>query len=332
VFSKTSLQADLIEPRNPRTIFFNDSVSVAWMRGGFIEIAAHDPEQGMIFYTMQQRPQRNPEFQRRDDCLRCHIADSTLGVPGLLARSRYTAADGMPQLVYGGFATDQRSPLDERWGGWYVTGSAGDAHHLGNAMVSDDPQAMITPQTLHVQSLSNKFDTSAYLSPYSDVVALLVFDHQIRMQDLITRIGWEARAASREKAAPLLRDLAREFVDSLLFVDEAPLSGKIQGSSGFAGKFSAEGPRDSHGRSLRQLDLEKRLMRYPCSYLIYSPAFDAMPPSAKNAIYERMWQVLSGAEKDPKYRRLSAADRTNVLGILRETKRGLPDYFRVPTP
>jgi hypothetical protein len=298
------------------------------MRGGFIEMAAQDPEQGTIFYTLQQHFQEKPDFLRRDDCLRCHMSDDTLGVPGMMAHSRYTARDGMPKLVLGGFNTDHRSPLEERWGGWYVTGTTGAARHMGNVMLdADEPAA---GETLRLQSLEGEFDTRGYLSPYSDVVALMVFNHQIRMTDLITRVGWEARAASAGKRGQLLRDAAKELVDYMLFVDESPLSGRIRGTSGFTEKFAAEGPRDGHGRSLRQLDLEKRLMRYPCSYMIYTQAFDSLPAEARTAIYQRMWQVLSGEEKSARYARLSLPDRQAIVEILRATKPGLPAYFQRP--
>ena len=334
VFSKTSLQAERIEPKNPRTIFFNDSVAVAWVRGGFMELASVEPEQGVIFYLLEQRPAAKPEFIRRDECLRCHISEISLGVPGMMIRSRYTAPDGMQRLVLGGYTTDHRSPLEERWGGWYVTGSAGTARHMGNAMVVDEehPEAMVTPQTLHANSLEGSFDTSAYLSPYSDIAALMVFNHQMHMTNLFTRMGWEVRAAMHDKRdiAGLLRDGASELVDYLFFVDEAPLAGKIRGASGFAEKFASRGPADSKGRSLRQLDLEKRLLRYPSSYMIYTDAFDSLPQPARAAIYQRMWQILSGQEKDPKYARLSPADRKAIAEILRETKNGLPEYWQKP--
>jgi hypothetical protein len=334
VFSKTSLQSVRIEPRNPRTIFFNDSVSVAWVRGGFIELASHDPQQGVIFYSLEQQPVGKPEFVRRDDCLRCHISDASLGVPGMMVRSRFTAPDGMPQLIYGGYTTDHRSPLEERWGGWYVSGTAGKARHMGNAMVAEgNLESMVSEQTLHVKSLEEKFDTDGYLSPHSDVAALMVFDHQMHMTNLLTRVGWEVRSAVYDKRRDLavrLRASASELVDYLLFVDEAPLAGRIEGTSGFAAKFAAGGPRDSQGRSLRQLDLEKRLLRYPCSYMIYTEAFDSLPVEVKAAIYQRMWRILSGEEKGAKYTRLSLADRQAVVEILRETKKGLPDYFQQP--
>jgi|SRR5581483_10397725 len=325
VFSKTSLQAPLIEPRNPRTIFFNDSVVVAWMKGGFLEAAAHDPQQGVQFYTLEQRSTARPRFQKGGDCLRCHVGDATLGVAGMVVRSTFTASDGSPMLVYGGSLVDHRTPIESRWGGWFVTGAPATVRHLGNAAIGSqgDPKAM--------DPLQARIDTSAYLSPYSDAAALLVFDHQMHMVNLITRIGWDARAAvweTRPDVDKLLAGAAREVVDYMLFVDEAPLPGKLTGANGFAAAFAARGPKDSKGRSLRDLDLQHRLLRYPCSYLIYSDAFDALPAGAKSAIYRRLWQVLSGADKDQKYARLSAADRRAVMEILRDTKKGLPEYFR----
>jgi hypothetical protein len=128
-----------------------------------------------------------------------------------------------------------------------------------------------------------------------------------------------------------VRDAARDLVDYLLFIDEAPIGRRIEGSSGFAAQFSAQGPRDTKGRSLRQLDLERRLLRFPCSYMIYSEAFDALPSVAKDAVYGRMWQILSGRETDTRYARLSVADRQAIVEILRDTKKDLPDYFQAST-
>jgi hypothetical protein len=210
---------------------------------------------------------------------------------------------------------------------------------MGNAMLADPdhPESMITDQTLHAASLQAQFDTSGYLSAHSDIAALLVFDHQMYMTNLITRVGWEVRCAMYDKApsqalAGLLKESANELVDYLLFIDEAPLPGPVHGTSGFAEKFATEGPFDTHGRSLRQLDLRTRLLRYPCSYMIYTQAFDSLPEPAKSAIYRRMWQILSGAEKGSRYARLTLADRQSIVEILRETKPGLPAYFTEPRP
>jgi hypothetical protein len=142
-------------------------------------------------------------------------------------------------------------------------------------------------------------------------------------------MSWEARAADGQRdPKPLIEAVAREVVDYMLFVDEAPLPMRVEGSSGFAERFSRRGPMDSHRRSLYQLDLTTRLLRYRCSYMIYSEAFDGLPAAARDAVYRRLYAVLSGAEQAPRYSRLSSSDRRAIIDILRETKRDLPAYFK----
>jgi hypothetical protein len=259
----------------------------------------------------------------------------------MLMRSVFPASSGVPIRPLGEYITDHRSPAQQRWGGWYVTGHSGSIRHMGNSTVtnSENPDPMRNSQNLNLESLKDEFDTNAYLSPYSDIAALMVFEHQMRMMNLLTRVAWEARQSQEQQNRPLipnnstirsagqLQDAVNELVDYLLFVDEAPLKSKIQGTSGFTEKFAAQGPRDSRGRSLRQLDLEHRLMSYPCSYMIYSAVFDSLPAAVKSAIYRRVWQILSGAEKSTKYAHLALSDRRAVVEILRETKPDLPDFF-----
>jgi hypothetical protein len=203
--------------------------------------------------------------------------------------------------------------LDKRWGGWYVTGDIGAAQHLGNIDIA-------------------RVDIDGYLTPHSDVVALMVFEHQMRMMNLLSRLGYEARVADYRlgKTDAQLRETgddpgdktvaldqaAREVADYMLFADEAPLPNAITGSTAFAERFAALGPRDRKGRSLRDFDLQKRMFRYPLSYMIYSPQFDALPASARDAIYMRLWKGLQERK-----------DRA-VVEILRDTRPGLPAYFK----
>ena len=338
VFSKTSFQQASITPQNPRSIYFNDSVAVGWVHGGpIVELAAEDPTQGMIFYTLDEKQTEHPRFIRHDDCLACHISYSTLNVPGTLVRSVFVAQAGDPLRGLGDFLTDDRSPFAERWGGWYVTGNTGSVKHIGNLIGSDATKAPSAGAS-NMSSLIGRFNTDAYIAPYSDVVALMVFEHEMHVMNLFTRVGWEVRlakyneqmqqsAANRDALEQTIHKATDELADYLLFADEVPLASKIKGTSGFAEKFSAEGPRDARGRSLHQLDLKDRLMRYPCSYMIYSDAFDQLPPEAKSATYQRIWGILSGEDKGPKYAKLSLADRKAIVEILRGTKKGLPDYF-----
>lgn len=327
VFAKTSLQAPIIGPHNPRTIFFSDSVAVAWVPGEpFVEAAAQDPQQGVIFYTLNQRPAVQPQFVRADGCLNCHVAAASLGVPGMLLRSVFPAPDGKPQRTLGFYDPDDRSPLGERWGGWFVTGHLGELQHMGNTVYADPSDAGVHSR------MEPKLDPRIYLTPHSDVVALMVFDHQVRLMNLLTRFGWQIRVVAYEKRAPDLEAAAREIVDYMLFVDAAPMGNPIQGTSGFAEAFAASGIRGAKGRSLRDFDLKHRLMRYPCSYMIYSAAFDGLPDEGRAAIYKLMWEVLLGRSKDSRYAKLSYSDREAVLEILRDTRKGLPEFFRSGQP
>jgi hypothetical protein len=324
VFSPTSFQADKISAENPRAIFFNDTVAIGWVRGGLLEVAAQDPHLGPIFYALEQQPAERPQFTRSEECLVCHRSWETLAVPGLFVLSTF------PPLTKNGYAsggvTDQRSPFSDRWAGWYVTGQPGRNRHMGNKLVPTREDRTPPPR---LESLEGRFDLTGYPTPYSDIGALMVFEHQTRMTNLLTYLTWESRVAEHDHTPnPTLDAAVREVVDYMLFVDETPLAGKIESTSGFAATFAAQGPRDGRGRSLRQLDLVTRLMRYPCSYMIYSPAFDALPGPAKTAVYQRLWQVLSGADKQPAYAHLSLADRQAIVEILRGTRTGLPDYYQ----
>jgi hypothetical protein len=332
VFEKDSVQARRIAPGNPRALFFNDVVAVGWVRGGFIELASQDPLQGVIFYSLDQSFIGTPSFTRRDDCLLCHHSYSSVGVPGMLVRSARQ------------FTVTHSVPFEKRWGGWYVTGQHGSSRHLGNTDLDHLYDTPPPTGTSNWPSLNGKFDTTGYLTPHSDIVALMVFEHQMHMMNLLTRIGWEARVIEYRQTVPEAQrraagddpsdktvpidEAAKEVVDYMLFVEEAPFPQPIRGSTTFAERFSALGPTDRKGRSLRQLELTRRLLRYPCSYMVYSAQFEQLPTLAKTAIYSRLWTVLSGNDRDRKYASLTAADRAAIVDILRDTKPDLPKRFK----
>ncbi len=328
VFSKTSFQVSRISPRNPRSLFFNDNTAVGWIRGSdLLELVSQDPTQGARFYTLRQTAEGPPQFERNDGCVPCHAFEATQYVPGMFIGSVFPGPDGTPQ--YGPtFITDHRSFFEWRWGGWFVTGQHQSPRHLGNAVATDsrDLYGMVTSESLRVDSLDGRVDLTGYQSRHSDIVALLVLEHQARMLNLITRVGWEARIGA-EVGRPLAVAV-EELVDYLLFVDEAPLPGPVVGPTMFAARFAERGLKDRDGRSLRDLDLQTRLFKYPCSYLIDSAPFAAMPAAAKEAVYARLWAVLSGQDPAPRYARLTPSDRAAVLAILRDTHPALPGYFR----
>jgi len=333
VFSQTSQQAPLIGIHNPRAIFLGDAVAVAWVRGAErLEVAVQDPRQGGVFYTLDQKEGTAPRLVRNNECLACHLSWETLGVPGFMTTSMYPLPDD-PNAYANGFTTIHGSPLEQRWGGWWVTGDHGGARHMGNVPVMPVDKGKGRPNPRGVlKSVEGIFDLRGYPTASSDVVPLLVLNHQTQMMNHVTRAGWEARVAAATPspdAESRVAEAAADLVTYMLFLDEAPLTGAVKGTSGYAEWFAMQGPRDKQGRSLREFDLTRRLFKYGCSYIVYSEAFDALPPAAKRAVYARLYDVLSGKVPPGRGQRAMApAERRAIIDILRDTKPDLPEYFR----
>ena len=349
VFSKTSLQRHRISPKTPRAVYFNDDVYVGFcLRGDVLEISAVDPQLGTVFYTLDQRPDRAIRFERNtENCLICHASSANQGFPGHLVRSVFTDRQGYPILSAGSRRTTHASPFEERWAGWYVSGTHGDMEHQGNFIVPEgrSPYRVSNQAGQNVTDLSPFFTTSHYLTPHSDIVALMVLEHQVEGHNRLARAGLLTRQAlhhetvlNRELNEPAdkrwpsttrrIQAAGEPLVEYLLFSYEFPLKAPILGTTDFAKQFSQRGPADSRGRSLRQLDLNKRLFVYPCSYLIYSKAFDALPAEVREYVYRRLWDILTQNDRRPEFAYLSATDRQAILEILRDTKANLPTYWK----
>lgn len=332
VFSKTSFQRERIAPRTPRAVFFNDDVYIGFVQGSpLLEISSVDPKLGGVFYTLEQAKTDKPRFVRTDQCLECHASAKTMGVPGHLVRSFATDENGVVDMTTGTSLVNHRTPIEERWGGWFVTGDAGKQVHRGNlfgktAFARHDKE----PGFLGNQNdLKKFFDVSEYLSGNSDIVALMVMEHQSHMHNFLTRLNYESTIALQQYGhTRYLKNIIEAFVRYLLFVEEAPFASPIRGNSGFAEEFAKQGPRDEKGRSLRDFDLQTRLFKYPCSYLIYSDAFDQLPAKLKERIYGRLLEVLSGEDTSEAYAKLSTESRTAIREILGATKKDLPASWR----
>jgi hypothetical protein len=332
VFSKSSAQLFLISPEAPRAVYFNDDVYVGYVQGApHLEIASVDPVAGPVFYTLDQMKTEKPKFTLQPtDCLACHDTfESEKPVPRLLMLSVLSDPTGVA-LNRTSIVTNDKSPFLERWGGWYVTGNSGNQRHMGNHFVRESAQSLGAIRDYskradlsagsNLTDLSKRFDTKAYLTPDSDIVALMVLGHQTHIHNLITVVGTNLRGNPSEGD---VKEETERLINPMLFVDAAPLTEPVIGTTNFAAEFSARGPRDSQGRSLHQLDLKTRLLRYPLSYLVYSKSFDSLPQAAKTSIYRRFWEVLSGMDTSAKFNHLSPADRKAILEILQETK---PDF------
>jgi len=326
VFSKTSLQSEGISPKTPRAIYFNDDVYVAWVQGtGSIEAMSVDPKRGAAFFMLSQENDGRPEFERITGhvCSACHYDESMKKfVAKLTFLSVIPDEKGNVEGTYP-MPTMDSSPIEERWGGWYVTGTHGAQKHLGNIALKTprSPLGNLSgidyAKSSNVTDLSTRFDTSKYPTPHSDIAALLVLAHQTDVQNLITLAGAKTDAPPEE--------VGEQLVKAMLFSGAVPFKEPMKGSSNFASEFAQRGPRDHLGRSLRDFDLKTRIFKYPLSYMIYSKSFDEMPDNVKAYVYRRFSQILTGADRSRDFAHLSASDRSSILEILRDTK---PDFPR----
>jgi hypothetical protein len=327
VASKTSPNRDFISPHRPRAIFYNDTVSIAYVpTAPHIEIAAADPRLGVVFYTLEQEKLPRPHFVRDDRCLECHATSKTLGIPGLFVRSFSTKDDGEVDLL-SGLIVNHSTPISGRWGGYYVTGLSGKQPHRGNLFASQKPDDV---SNRNITDLSRFLDTGVYPAKTSDIVALLVLEHQTYIQNLMTRLNTEAASALREqKSIHAVHPEIEVFLKYALFSDEVKFISPICGSPEFAGWFQNQSKRDARGRSLRDFDLQTHLFRYRCSYTICSPSFDALLPEVKKRIYRRLWEILNGEDKSASFASLDQEERNSIREILVSTKLDLPEYWRL---
>ena len=337
VFSKTSVQAAHISPARPRAIYFRDDVMVAHVPGTpGLELVAIDPARGPVFYLLTLGAGGAPAFTTSDTCLKCHHGPNTAGVPGVFVGSVVPGPLGTPLRDDTAIITDHRTPFADRWGGWFVTSRRGEPPSRANAVAASPATrgSVVREVPRNVTALLSLVDPSAYLAPTSDIVALMTLEHQTQMQNLLTRVAWQARAA--EGAMPgtplahpgLAADLA-DLVDYMTFADEVRLPEPVQGGSTFAATFARRGPTDRQGRSLRDFDLRTRLFRYPVSFLLISPAFDALPGAVRTDIYRRLYARLTGdAVVDAGGP--TVADRHEAIAIVRDTARGVPPFWRLP--
>lgn len=343
VFSRTSVQVKYISPKTPRAIYFGDDVYVAWVQDGpLLELTATDPVKGAVFYTLSQTAADAPRFVRDDvNCLQCHSGAQTQGGPGLMVRSVYADEQGFVLIDADQLTTTHRTPIEKRWGGWYVTARRDAQPHLGNLILPEgaNTSALKPGMSESRATLKDLVDTSQYLTPHSDIVSLMVLEHQTHMQSLITRAQYRAAIALDREAdleqmlgrpvEGLSRRTQREIqrvgdavVRYLLFTDEAKLEGPIEGTDAqFIERFQRNAKRDAKGRSLRDLDLNTRLFKYPCSYMIHSPMMAALPVPMLDYIAGRLRDALTGNG----FAHLNKQDRKAITEILDHTG---PDWWR----
>ncbi len=351
VFSHTSFQNDLIRPQRPRAIYFSENFYVGWVQGGSIEIASMDPDLGPIFYRMDTPfgRQAEPHIVRDNQCLNCHGSSRTNGYPGMIVRSVYPNSIGSPIFGAGTRRTDHSSPINERWGGWFVTGESAGQRHQGNIYYKEGAPGEAIPVMDYggnLKTLGKAFDTSKYLAPTSDIVALMVLEHQVMAHNAIIRahlntkrwlyidanVGKHTDRPEGKIGAATLSYIdrgANDLLRVLLFTDEANLEiWGVEGGEAFQKSFAGGALRDADGHSLRDLQLLSRLFKTRLSYMIYSSSFDHLHPVMKKTFYLKLWQSLHGKGEAKIIGHLGDRECTRILKILLATKKGLPAYWR----
>ena len=351
VFSTTSAQNSRIAPETPRAIYFSDDLYLGWVQGGEIEAASFDPRLGMVFHLIQlteRKPGSPPPLVRERSCLNCHAGSSNHDLPGLVVRSVYPSATGLPLFEAGTFHTRQSSPIEERWGGWYVTGSVENREHLGNSLALAAPAGPGVELERLAEGRVLKLDGLFCCEPYlnggqSDVVALMILEHQVGVHNLLIEANLTTRATlhrhtEMQKAfgepveAPLsetneriLQCLATKVLKEMLYVEEVPLPGGIEGTGIFQTAFEEGRKKSVGGRSLRDFRLYERLMKYRCSHLIYSEAFANLPDAIRTRILSQLHGILTKPADWPEFAHLGEAERGHILAIVKETVPDLPE-------
>ena len=334
VFSKTSLQTKWISESTPRAIYFSDTTYVGYVPGGMIEVMTHDPELGMAFYTVRRPVTKKQQttFKRENSCLRCHATHRTEGVPGAFIRS--VKVGTRKEVIGPSFDVNHKTPFSQRWGGWYVTGDWGENRHRGNTPLLGKPE-LKESSLKQLDFLSDSY----YPRKTSDVVALSVLEHQVYLHNLLIAAKMryqrayylqqqssvaDSNLATGGASRALAERVAEELVEALLFCGEAKMRADgLSGTLGFTQQFKAGVKKNAKGKSLKDLRLYDRIFKYRCSYMIYHPAFEALPEVVKGIVLQRLRQVITSEDLEEKFQHLKASERKVIHSILSET---LPGY------
>lgn len=332
VFSKTSKQNGLIHPGNPRALFFSLDHYCGYVPGGLMEIALQDPVLGQVFYLIQLGHADKAPHAERDtnDCLSCHGTGRTENVPGVFVRSVFPDENGHPLLSFGSGVITHETPIEERWGGYYVTGSIG-LPHLGNRTYADGRKA--TAERSDWPDVKDKIDTRLYPTVTSDVIALMVLEHQCHAHNLLNAATLNYKRAhflsksidptgdpDQGSAGRVADQAAQRIVEWFLFKGETTLGEDgAEGSEAFQQQFAAQIPRTKSGDSLADFQLNTRLFKNRCSYMIYSQAFRSMPASIQQRVRDRLKKILDATDTRDDFPDMKLSERRRTAAILRET-------------
>ena len=328
VFSATSLQLSLISTSNPRALYFTDDLYVGWVPGGKVEIVSLDPALGGIYYIFDipRRQGAALNVERSNRCMNCHGAADSGWVPGLVLSSVIPGPNGGSLVSWRQESLGHGVPLADRMGGWLVTGTGHWKGHHGN-LTGELYAGNLTTTPL---PFGQTFDVNRYPAATSDLLAHLLHEHQAGFITVALEAAYRARAALHQGNGSVLPEhgaaldaAAEKLAGYLLFADEAALPPEgVAGDAAFRADFARTRRPGASGHSLRDLDLKTHLLKFRCSYMIYSPVFAGLAPEMKSRVLRRLDAALLPGKLDHISRKLPAAEKQAIRGILNATLPG----------
>lgn len=333
VFSASSLQSEIINPRNPRALYFNEDTYVGWVPGGLVEIIAADPQLGPMFYVFNRLRLGGPvpDVQRSTKCMNCHAGNATRRVPGLIAESLLVSRAGSSLETYRHDVQGHQIPLELRFGGWHLTGEHHLTTHKANVMgVPQNGKNEIVP--VEPGQYSN---LSLHLLPTSDILPHLIHEHQLGFENRLVyaiytmrQIKSENRSLPSAAAKAEIEERAQELARYITFADEAKFPAKgITGDATYAADFLRDRRATRAGLSLKDLDMRTRIFKYRCSYMLYTDTWKQAPRELKERVYYHLALYLRD-QPDAAHGHLPPAERLAIRAILKETMNDLPAWWR----
>lgn len=306
VFSATSFQSGIVNPRSPRAIYFNEDTSVGFIPGGRLEVASFDPHGGMMFYIFDRpRAEGVPAFGRSKSCMNCHTDTMSSGRPGHVINSVAVWWDGSTQETYRYDEVGHHVPMDVRFGGWHLTGTylmaKSHANLVGNLTPSGFKGEKNAP--------GDHADLTRYPRATSDILVQLVHEHQCGFTNRVIAAIYDHREKPGDAAAA--QKAAESLAEYVLFKKEAPLPKGLAGDPDFVRDFQAAAP----GSPLRQFDLRTRIFKTRCSYMIQTPIWQALPGDVRNRA-EALLRAAVAEKPSPLGAHLSPEERAEIRPLL----------------
>jgi len=278
VFSKTSLQNSLISPATPRAIDFSEEAYAGWCQDGLFELIGIDPENGPQFYTLSFPYLRGekPELATSETCVSCHESSRTEGVKGMLVRSVYTDENRATAASRRQFRQRTRESIARALGRLvcHRTPRCGSAHGQRDRPRDRERSPSRPHQRRECDRPGELLPTRPYLTNSSDLVALMVLEHQCTMHNLITGAGRSTREAmARQRdlqkafgepvtdvpegsAAGVIHNQAEKLLKHLLYCGEYALQDDgVDGGDAFQEAFRSNRHESKDGRSLKDFQL-----------------------------------------------------------------------------